>query len=225
MAEDDRPTFLEGDHGALDTVGAWAAVEDRVDTAVEAIEDVRCGGRGDEAEEVGAGCGEGQSDPLEELSCDGVCGDAESNRRELCSDDVGDDRGARQNEREWSGPEGCSEEARGFRHEGCERKGRFCRWQMDDERVERGAPFCLEDARNRDRVEGVCSEPVDGLCGYCDEPSAAQEGGGFVEALLVGCEAAGHGFGSSAEAAATRREMACVMGCRMGSRPIRWSFW
>ena len=225
VAEDDWYSCLESDHGALEAVGAETAVENRIDMAVEPIEDMDSRGGGDEAEEVGAGRGERQADPLEELPRDGMGGDAEADGRELCSDDVGDDRGAGQDKREWSGPEGCSEFACSIGHRGCVTEGFFGGGQVDDERVERGAPFGLEDARDRDRVEGVCSEPVDGLRGHGDEPAAAEDGGCLIEALLVGREPARHGLGSGAEVVATRSEMARVMGCRMGSRPMRWSFW
>jgi hypothetical protein len=186
VAEDDGPIFVEGDNGALETVGAGAAVEDSVYAAVEPVEDMGGRGGGDKAEEIGAGRSERQAGPLEELPRDGMGGDAETDGGQFGSDNVGDDRGTRQDEREWSGPEGCSEEARGLRYQGCERKGLVCRGQMDDERIERGAPFGLKDARHRDRVEGICREPVNGLGGHGDEPSASQDGGCLVEAPLVG---------------------------------------
>lgn len=186
MAEDDGPIFVEGDNGALETVGARAAVEDSINAAVEPVEDMGGRGGGDEAEEVGAGRGERQADPLEEQTRDGMGGDAETDGGQFCSDNVGDDRGTRQDERDGSGPEGCSEEARGVGNRGCERKGLVCRGQMDNERVKRGSPFGLEDAPDRDGVEGICREPVNGLGGHGDEPSVSQDRGCLVEAPLVG---------------------------------------
>ena len=57
---------------------------------------------------------------------------------------------------------------------------------VDDERICRGAPFCLKDPCDGIRVERVGTEPIHGLGRKCDEFAAFKPSGGVLDEGWIG---------------------------------------
>jgi len=87
-----------------------AGVEDGVDAAIEIFEHMLGSGGADVGEEVGAGCGNGNTGLTNQFEGDRVCGHADANQGTAGGDGVRHCGGTRQQKSERTGPE-CMGEA------------------------------------------------------------------------------------------------------------------
>jgi hypothetical protein len=186
-AEDDEGAIADGDDGGLDAEGAWAAIEDEGDAAIELLKDVGGSGGGDAAEAIGAGGGDGLAEALKHGAKKRMGAHADGDGGEAGGDDVRDERATREDEGERAGPKIADERLdEGIGGGGGEPVEPIEGGKMDDERIEEGAFLCLEDAGDGLRIEGVAGEAVNGLSGKGDDLAGGEErrGGGDAGAAI-----------------------------------------
>lgn len=130
-----------------------------------------CGG--EVAEGVCAGCGEGDRAECEEAARDGVRGAAYGYAVQPGGDDGGHAGAFWEDEREGAGPVEVGKALRGVAKVcECAGGGEVC--DVDDKGVEQWAAFDVEDFLTGGRVQCVCGEAVNGLCGYGNEVAGAE---------------------------------------------------
>ena len=153
-------------------------VENGVDAAVEVIEHVVGGGGADVAEDVGAGSSDGNSGLADEFKRDWVRGHAHADEWTAGGDGVGDGGGARQKQRERTGPEVVHEVADDRRQRGDQaiEHGVLVHGagDVDDDGIPCGTLLGDKDAGHSVWVEGICAEAVDGFGGQGDESAGAK---------------------------------------------------
>jgi len=177
-AQEDRVFAGEIEDGGFEADGAGAAVEDEGDGIAELEMDGLGIGGADAAEAVRARGGEGTAEGAEQSLGDGMGGDAERGVGQSAGGEVGDDGFFRENEGEGAGPEFGGEKAGGLGHALRDGEGGLGIGEVEDEGIEEGALFHLEDAGERGGVEAVGGKAVDGLGGQTDDMALAQERGG-----------------------------------------------
>jgi len=184
---------IHGDDGGLDPEAAGAAVDDEGDAAAEFLEDMGGGGGGDPAETVGAGGGDGAAKAGENGAKYRVGAHSHRNGREAGGDEVGDNGAAGEDEGERAGPEALDECLnQGVTGRGGEAVEPIEPGEMDDERVEEGAMFGLENAGYGSGIESVGGEAVDGFGGEGDHLAGGEKGGGFLDGVGGEERAGGH---------------------------------
>ncbi len=206
--------------GGFDSDRTRASIEDVINAVAELIGDMPGGGGTDASEEVGAGSGNGEIRQLKNLMHQGMSGHAQADVRESGSDEVGNGVFFGEDQGEGSGPEACGElfsEGRKFFSQGSSRSDIR---DMDDQGIEFGTLLGGEDAGDGMRIEGVCSEAIDGLRREGDDSPIAQDpGGGFRTGSNGG--RGGHG-GRSKNAIAKKTGEPCrlPMKCVQPIRPM-----
>ena len=179
-AKQERRLGRHVQHGGLDPHGHGPGVEDHIGPPPEVLPHaVRIRGTGAPAQ-VGAGRRQREPGRLDQGGGDGMVRHPESRRIEPPPRLGGDDGPGRKHQGQGAGPEG-RHEAPGPRGRTGQPIGLLPARQVQDQRVVGGPPLRAVDAPDRIGVQGVRSQPVDGLRRKGDQPAAPQNRGGLPQ--------------------------------------------
>ncbi|CAG7658076.1 hypothetical protein SBRY_90139 [Actinacidiphila bryophytorum] len=179
--QDARGIARDIDDGRLHADCAGAAVQDEVDGITELRMDVVGGGRADGAEAVGRRGGDTAAEGGQQRERDGVVGHPHRHRLQTTGRFQGHPATPPQDQRERPRPEAFRQQASRLRHLLDPGIQHLRAAEMDDQRVGRGAPLHLENARDSHGILGVRPQTVDGLGRESHQPPGAQHPGRLLD--------------------------------------------